>query len=301
MNPAPRLLATCWTTSGAAKPTGPTVSPFSVRDRIAAVAADGWSGFGLVHADLVAFTREHPLADLRRMLDDHGIEQLELELIGDWWAEGERRAAADRVRRDIFEAAEVLGAKTVKAGPDTEGPAPDPARLAASFDALATEAAEHGTRIALEFLPFAGRLCDLRAGIDLVTQVANPAGGLCLDIWHVARPRTDYRLIAEVLHSDTLPSDYIFAVELNDGAAEPVGTLFEDTVHRRLLPGSGSFDVPAFINAVRDAGYDGMWGVEMLSDRHRTLPLPEALREAREATLACFAEADRLRADPEPS
>jgi hypothetical protein len=35
--------------------------------------------------------------------------------------------------------------------------------------------------------------------------------------------------------------------------------------------------------------------VEILSDRHRSLPLPQALAEAREATRACFAEADRRR------
>lgn len=72
-----------------------------------------------------------------------------------------------------------------------------------------------------------------------------------------------------------------------------VGTFFEDTVQRRLLPGDGAFDVPAFINAVRSAGFDGMWGVEILSDRHRDLPLSDALRESRESTFACFAEADR--------
>jgi sugar phosphate isomerase/epimerase len=287
VNREPRLLATCWTTAGAASPSGPlTRSPFTVADRIAAAAADGWSGFGLVHADLVEFRRTRPLGELRRLLDDHGVEHLELELIEDWWTDGERRTASDRVRRDVFDAAEAAGAATVKVGPDTSAPA-DPDRLAESFATLAAEAAEHGTRVALEFLPFAGTLRDLRAGIDLVTRVGHPAGGLCLDVWHVARPGTDYALIAE-----SLPGEHLFAVELDDAAAEPVGTLFEDTVQRRLLPGQGSFDVPAFIAAVRATGFDGPWGVEMLSDRHRGLPLPQALREAREAALACFAEAD---------
>ncbi|QZY50774.1 sugar phosphate isomerase/epimerase family protein [Leucobacter tenebrionis] len=283
-----RLLATCWTTAGSASPAGPIYrSPFTLEERIAATAAGGWTGFGLVHADLMEFQRARPLEDIRRLLDDHGIEQLELELIEDWWADDDRRSASDAVRHDIFAAAEVLGAATVKVGPDTAAPA-DPERFAESFDALATEAAEHGTRVALEFLPFAHTMHDLEAGIELVTGVDNPAGGLCLDIWHVARPGTDYSVIAE-----SLPGRYLFAVELNDASTRPVGSLFEDTVHRRLLPGQGSFDVPGFINAVRRTGYRGMWGVEMLSDRHRTLELPRALEEARSAALACFTEADR--------
>lgn len=288
MTETPRLLATCWTTAGGAKPSGNVLeSPFGVEQRIAAAAAGGWQGFGLVHADLMALQRDRPLAELRRMLDDHGIAQLELELIENWWTRGEEREVADRVRRDILTAAEILGATTVKVGPDTAGPA-DPARLAEAFAELAAEAEAHGTRVALEFLPWAGAMRDLRAGIDLVAEVAHPAGGLCLDIWHVARAGTDYSVIA-----DELPAEHLFAVELNDAAAEPVGTLFEDTVHRRLLPGEGSFDVPAFIDAVRATGYTGMWGVEMLSDRHRSLPLEQALAEARDAALACFAEADR--------
>lgn len=289
MTASPQLLATCWTTSGAAAPTGDLrVSPFSVEARITAAAADGWQGFGLVHADLEEFTRTRPITDLRLMLSDNGIEHLELELIENWWAEGPEREASDRVRRDIFAAAEAIGVNTVKVGPDTTAPA-EPAQFAESFAALAAEAAEHGTRVALEFLPWAGYMNDLQRGIDLVTDVAHPAGGLCIDIWHVARPHTDYRVIAE-----SMPADYLFAVELNDGAAEPIGTLAEDTVHRRLLPGEGAFEVPAYIRAVQTAGFEGPWGVEMLSDRHRSLTLEQGLREARESALDCFAAAERL-------
>ena len=289
MTATPALLATCWTTAGTAMPgPGRDRSPIPVEDRITAAAAGGWAGFGLVHTDLMAYLERGTLAELRQRLDDHGMQHVELELIEHWWADDERRAASDRVRRDLFAAAEALGARTVKISPETAGLPVDDDRFAAAFDALATEAAEHGTRVAYEFLPFATHGPSLEDGIDLVTKVANPAGGLCIDIWHVARPRTDYTVIAE-----RVPGEYVFSVELNDGAPEPVGTLFEDTVHRRLLPGEGSFDVPAFIDAVRATGFDGPWGVEMLSDRHRSLPLERGLAEARDAALACFAQADR--------
>lgn len=292
MTTPPQLIATCWTTAGTAKPGGLTGrSPLPLEQRIAAAARDGWSGFGIVHTDLQAFLERGSLPELRDMLASHGITQLELELVENWWTDDERRPESDSVRRDLFTAAEALGAQTIKVGPETSTRPVDPDRFAASFDALATEAAGHGTRVALEFLPFATYADSLAAGISLVTEVANPAGGLCVDIWHVARPGTDYAMIAE-----SLPSEYLFSVELNDAAAEPIGTLYEDTVHRRLLPGTGSFDVPAFINAVRATGYSGMWGVEILSDHHRSLPLEQGLTEARLATLACFAEADRQQA-----
>ncbi|MHA3685107.1 sugar phosphate isomerase/epimerase family protein [Leucobacter sp. HY1908] len=290
MPATPELLATCWTTAGTALPLPDrSRSPIALAERIAATAQGGWQGFGLVHADLEAYLAgPGTLADLGSMLADHGIKHLELELIENWWANDDRQAESDRVRRDIFTAAEALGAQTIKIGPETTGRPVDPAQFAESFEALAVEAAEHGTRVALEFLPFASYGDSLEMGIELVTQVAHPAGGLCLDIWHVARPGTDYAVIAE-----RLPGEYVFSVELNDAHSEVVGTLFEDTIHRRLLPGTGSFDVPAFINAVRATGFSGPWGVEILSDHHRTLPLTDGLTQARDAALACFAEADR--------
>lgn len=175
----------------------------------------------------------------------------------------------------------------MKIGPETAGRPVDPGAFTAGFYQLATQAAEHGTRIAYEFLPFATYAPSLEDGIALVTEAAHPAGGLCVDAWHVARRHTDYAQIAE-----RLPIEYVFSVELNDAAAAPVGTLFEDTVHRRLLPGEGSFDIPAFIRAVRATGFPGPWGVEILSDHHRSLPLEQGLAEAKAATLAAFARAD---------
>lgn len=293
MTITPDLMATCWTTAGTALPLpGQSRSSLPLAERIATAARGGWRGFGLVHADLETYLTTGSLKDLRRLFNDHGIEHIELELIEHWWATDERRPGSDVVRRDLFTAAEALGAQTIKIGPETTPQPVDPDEFAASFAALATEAAAHGTRVALEFLPFATHGNSLAMGIDLVTRVAHPAGGLCLDIWHVARPGADYAMIATAL-----PVEYIFSVELNDAAPTPVGTLFEDTIHRRLLPGQGDFDVPAFINAVRATGFDGPWGVEILSDHHRTLPLAEGLTQARDATLACFAEADRRVSD----
>ena len=54
---------------------------------------------------------------------------------------------------------------------------------------------------------------------------------------------------------------------------EVVGTLFEDTVERRLLCGEGSFDLRGLVAVLRDKGFDGPWGVEILSSSFRQLPV----------------------------
>jgi sugar phosphate isomerase/epimerase len=67
--------------------------------------------------------------------------------------------------------------------------------------------------------------------------------------------------------SAALSAEHVFGVELNYAATEVVGTLFEDTVERRLLCGAGSFDLHGLVALLRDTGFDGPWGVEILPSR----------------------------------
>jgi sugar phosphate isomerase/epimerase len=93
-------------------------------------------------------------------------------------------------------------------------------------------------------------------------------------VWHIERAHTPVGDLASV------PLNRIVGVELNDADPQVVGTLFEDTVHRRRYCGEGSFDLKGIINALRAAGWTGPWGVEILSAEHRALPVREALQKA---------------------
>jgi sugar phosphate isomerase/epimerase len=129
----------------------------------------------------------------------------------------------------------------------------------------------------------------IQAGVDFVTAVGNPYGGLTVDTWHVHRGGTSYAELER-----TLPAEYLFIVELDDADEQVVGTLWEDTVNSRRLPGEGVFDVPAFVAAVHRAGYRGHWGVEIISEQYRGLPIREALTRARTATLQALDAAGAL-------
>jgi len=54
------------------------------------------------------------------------------------------------------------------------------------------------------------------------------------------------------------------------------------------LCGEGAFDLPGFIAATRTAGYAGPYGVEILSDALRALPLPSAARRSAATAVAQF-------------
>jgi sugar phosphate isomerase/epimerase len=269
-----RLLATCWTTAGDAAPLrGDERSPIPIRDRVEAAAAAGFRAIGLLHVDLMPALDEYGVRGLRTLLDDNGIIDLELELLTDWWTSGPARERSDRVRRDLLDAAESLGAHHLKIGPDVSGSRWNHDQWVTEFAALAADAATAGTRVGLEFLPWSN-IRTVHDGLTLVRAADSPAGGLVIDVWHTERAHTPPADLAAV------PLRYIVGVELNDADAEPIGTLFEDTVNRRRLCGEGAFDLPGFIAALRTAGWRGPWGVEILSEQHRHTPVREGVAAA---------------------
>ncbi|MEJ6488749.1 sugar phosphate isomerase/epimerase [Leucobacter sp. USCH14] len=281
----PPLLASCWTHAGNAAPQWPDErSPFDILERVAAVADSGWQGIGLVHADLVEVKRSIGLPRLASAIRDSGLEHVEVEFLGDWWTDGIDRTASDQVRRDLFEAAEVLGARTIKAAGRMFSDDVDLDIMAEAFDQLAREAKEHGARIALETLPFTN-FRTVGDGSRFVSGVGNENGGIIVDIWHVYRAGN----VPDDLLRDVDPR-YLFAVELNDALAPtpPYEELWADTVDERRLPGEGDWDVPRFIEVVRELGYSGAWGVEILSAEHRRKSLHDEVASALAATRRAF-------------
>ena len=284
----PELLATCWTHAGDAMPVaGRHLSPLDLRARAEAVAAAGFTGIGFTIDDLEAAAPTYDLPQVRRLCDDLGLVHVEVELLEDWWTTGSRRRESDRTRRSLLSAAEVLGARQVKSGPDVEvvdgavPPLADVAHWAAELHQLAVEAAGVGTRVALEPLPFSN-VADFRLAADLVAAADHPGAGLVVDVWHLERGPSTLADLAEV------PGDKVFVVELSDAPAPQSTDLFHDTIHHRVTCGSGTFDVTGFVETLQHLGFAGPWGVEIISDAHRHRPLREALVDAHRTTTALF-------------
>ncbi|TQM57999.1 sugar phosphate isomerase/epimerase family protein [Humibacillus xanthopallidus] len=272
--PTDELLATCWTTAGDAASDRPDLrSPLTLRERIEAASAAGFRGFGLLSDDLPAAVAAYDLEGIRAMLNDNGIRHLELEGIPYWWDDGAHQQESDRVRHALLGAAEALGARHIKVTPDGDDGPWDRSLWAARFAELAAQAEGVGARLGIEFFPWSN-VKTLSDGLQLVEDAGHEAGGVVIDTWHIARGHTPASDLA------TVPRHRIIGVELNDADEQVIGTLFEDTVHRRRYCGEGSFDLTAMITALRTAGWNGPWGVEILSDEHRSTPVEEAVARA---------------------
>lgn len=290
-----QLLASCWTWAGDAAPLrGDETSPVELRRRVRAVAQSGWKGVGLIHADLSAIEKEFGYAGFRTLLQDEGIDLVELEFLADWWKTGSVRQDSDRWRGILLDAAGQLGVKTLKIGAQLtisgEPESVDGEAFAREFDVLATQAGNAGTRIALEPMPM-NNLGTVEAGAEFIRSIGNAHGGLTVDTWHVARGGTSYQTLA------SLPMEQVFVVEIDDAPAHVHGTLWEDTINERLNPGDGELGTADFVEAMHRAGWRGHWGVEILSEAHRTTPIEDALQATADASLKVLEQVDsRLRA-----
>jgi sugar phosphate isomerase/epimerase len=271
----PQLVATAWSSAGDVSPMdSPATSPVPIDERIAAIADAGFDGLGLIADDLIAIRDSIGFKALRGLISNAGLHHVEIELIERWWIPRGAPGHSYEVRDLLFEAADVLAPAQIKIGSENGPAASDPLALAAPLRELAEQAAAHGTRVAIETMPFSA-IATVPMGAEIVATADHPAAGLFVDAWHVFRAGTTLPELRAALRPEM-----IFGVELDDADATVVGTLIEDTVDNRMLCGEGSFDLAGFVTLLGDLGFDGPWGVEILSTSYRALPVGDALKLA---------------------
>jgi sugar phosphate isomerase/epimerase len=237
-------------------------------ERLEAASAAGFTGISLWGRDYGAARHEgYGDADLRSMIDDHGLLVAELDPAW-WWTPGARQfwipPSADPVdifrfdENEIMRLAEVLGARSINAA-DVLGGAWTMEEGAEGFAALCDRAAEHGLLVHLEWLAWS-KVADLDTALEIVRLADRPNGGLNVDTWHCARTGTTAAQLR------ALPADRVLAIQVDDGPAAAEADLVDATLHHRRLPGAGEFDLVGYLRALGDAGVGVPIGVEVFSD-----------------------------------
>jgi sugar phosphate isomerase/epimerase len=222
------------------------------------------------------------LTDVAVLLEDNGLKYLELECLMDWFlpADDERRQASDKTRQLLFEASGALHAHHIKVT-NIPGVPFEIDALTQAYAELCADAANHtDARVVYEFMPHDVNVQDLDTALQIVEGAGAPNGGLCIDTWHM----TKLKIAPEELKR--IPSQWLTWVELSDGQIEWMADddHVDEVINHRALPGEGEFDIPGYIAAVRAAGYQGPWGVEVLSEELRNNPLDVICRRAHDTT-----------------
>ena len=259
---------------------------FSFADRVAAAARASFAGIGVAGEDYAA-CRERGMTDaeMRRILDDHGVRAAELEFLQNWWLADER-GRRSRLNEDRFyAAADAFGARHMNVGSaGPRGSLPSLEIVAEHFAALCDRAARHDLLVALEFLPWSD-IPDAASAWRVVRLADRSNGGILIDTWHYFRGAADPEQVRSI------PPDKFFLIQFDDADAVQVGGYMEDTTRRRRLPGEGAFDLIGFIRMLDEIGVNAPVSVEILSDEQRARPLDEAARLAHDTTRAVLARA----------
>ncbi len=279
------LMALYWTVSGPVEVhVGREWSLFDWRDRCAEAARAGFNGIGLWHADVSHQLQTRTLEEMATIFRDAGLKYLEVEFLADFFVpDGEpARAESDRLRRQLFETSAAFDAHHIKVG-NIPGTPCELGPLTEAFAELCQDAADHtAARVVYEFMPFDVNVNTLDTALELVQGAAQRNGALAIDTWHMGK------LGIAPADLKRIPPDYLGWVELSDGQYENMPDPIDEVVNRRKLPGEGEFEIAGYIEACREVGYAGPWGVEVLSEELRSLPIEDEFKRAYETTVAQF-------------
>ena len=267
-------------------------TPFAERLKVASAAGlDAISLWGrdYEHAEGEGFSP----ADIAAAIADHGLVVAEVDPAW-WWTPGAEGFSLPRDldpldvfcfdEKALFELAESVGARSVNAA-DVLGGTWTLEEGAQAFARLCDRAAEHGLLVHLEWLVWS-RIPDLDTARRIVEMADRPNGGLTVDAWHCAR--------AGVSAADlrALVGDRVLSIQLDDGPALPEADLVHATLHERLLPGEGDFDIAGYLSALRDIGARAPVGVEVFSDTLHRAGAAQAAQRAATATRCALAAVD---------
>jgi sugar phosphate isomerase/epimerase len=276
------LIGLYWTTSGPVEVHfGREWSLFDLRDRCEQAARVGFAGIGLWHADLEHVLETRTLREVRQLLDDNGLRHLELEFLGDWFLDpdDERRKASDQRRALLFEAAAALPTHHVKVG-NIVGTECELEQIVERYGELCADAARYtDAKIVYEFMPYDVNVDDVEKALAVVEGANAPNGGLALDTWHLGKLRLEPDDLRRI------PPRFLAWVELCDGPYEYAEDRLDEVINRRKLPGEGEFPLQGYIAVCRELGYDGPWGIEVLSEELRSLPIEQIFDRAYETTI----------------
>ena len=264
-------------------------------ERLRAASQAGFAAVSLWGRDVQAAHQEgFTDADLRAMLDDHGLAVAELDPAW-WWLPGAAEIhippetdPLDVFRfgeAEIFAMADALDARSVNAV-DVFGGDWTIEAAAESFAGLCSRAAEHGLLVHIEWLTWS-RIPDLDTALEIVESAGAPNGGVNVDAWHLVRSGAGPEDLGR------LPGPLVLAVQLDDGPLQPEDDLVRATLHDRRLPGDGEFDLAALLSTLVAIGSAAPIGVEVFSDDLHRMGAEEVARRAAVTTRSLIDKVER--------
>ena len=252
-------------------------------ERVAAARAAGFEGIGLRAETYVDALNEGLFdQDLLAILDKYNMKVTEVEYIVQW-AE-EHRSYEQKYKEQIcFHMCELFGVDSINCGLMENYSVEYTAQ---KLRELCRRAGKY--TIGVEPMPYSG-LPDVKKAWAVVQAAGCDNAKLLLDSWHYIRANQPLDL--SVLEG--IPAEKIVSIQINDVQAHPYAKsiLRDESMHDRMLPGTGYGDTAGFVKLIRDKGVrPAVVGVEVISDEILSRGVAQAAKDNYEAARAVLEE-----------
>jgi sugar phosphate isomerase/epimerase len=266
-----------------------TVMTTPFMDRLEPARMAGFKGLSINRGD-IASTRAAgiSIAEVTRRVADEGLAIAEFDAVTSWlqFHQPDGQGGSNPLRtadaEHICPIAGELGARSVSVV-ELFGRKVELERAAEGFAHVCDVAADHELLVTLEFLPWGG-VPSLAHALEVVRNAGRPNGSVLVDAWHF------FRSGATLDELSGVSSQFIGYVQVDDGPKQAEDDLRDETMHRRLVPGDGEFDLVGFLRTLGIIGYHAPLGIEVFSDELLSLPIADiALRCAEQTREICHA------------
>lgn len=253
-------------------------------ERVSAAKAAGFEGIGLRAETYVDALNEGLFdQDLLTILDKYGMKVTEVEYIVQW-AE-EHRSYEQKYKEQIcFHMCELFGVDSINCGLMENYSVEHTAQ---KLRELCHRAGRY--TIGVEPMPYSG-LPDVKKAWAVVQAAGCDNAKLLLDSWHYIR--ADQPLDLSVLEG--IPAEKIVSIQINDVQAHPYAKsiLRDESMHDRMLPGTGCGNTAGFVKLIRDKGVrPAVVGVEVISDEILSRGVAQAAKDNYDAARAVLEQA----------
>ena len=253
-------------------------------ERVSAAKAAGFEGIGLRAETYVDALNEGLFdRDLLAILDKYGMKVTEVEYIVQW-AE-EHRSYEQKYKEQIcFHMCELFGVDSINCGLMENYSVEHTAQ---KLRELCHRAGRYA--IGVEPMPYSG-LPDVKKAWAVVQAAGCDNAKLLLDSWHYIR--ADQPLDLSVLEG--IPAEKIVSIQINDVQAHPYAKsiLRDESMHDRMLPGTGCGNTAGFVKLIRDKGVrPAVVGVEVISDEILSRGVAQAAKDNYDAARAVLEQA----------
>ena len=234
----------------------------TLREKLEAVAAAGFTGVEIFENDLLSF--DGSAQDVRRFVQELGLEIVVFQPFRDFegMPEPRRRRNFERAERK-FDLMEKLGVDLLlvcsNVSPASLGGIK---RAAADLHELGERAAKRGLRIGFEALAWGRHISDYRDAWEVVRRANHPAVGTIIDSFHVLSRAHDLTALSSI------PGDRIFLIHVADAPLMQMDYLYWSR-HFRCFPGQGRLPLDQFMAALLPTDYDGWFSLEIFNDYFR--------------------------------